>query len=132
MNGNHLMADIPCKALIRRDGKILFVHEIDGTWALPGGRMDVGEMPREALVREIKEELGVDVEAGALVECTVFTSKSGLAHLVLAFETTMAPGQEPAPDKTEVTAVEWVTSEEILTRTMHVGSRSIIESLLTR
>jgi ADP-ribose pyrophosphatase YjhB (NUDIX family) len=45
MNGEHLIADIPCKAFIERDGKVLFVLEIDGVWSLPGGRMHKGEMP---------------------------------------------------------------------------------------
>ncbi|TAK03630.1 NUDIX hydrolase [Patescibacteria group bacterium] len=132
MKSEHLMADIPCKAFVERDGKILFVQEADGPWALPGGRIHVGEMPREALKREIREELGVDIEVGDPFDVTVFTSKSGLAHLVVAFHATIAEGQELVADPSEVAAIEWVGIEEILTRTMHIGSRSIIERLAKR
>ncbi len=47
-------------AILLRDGHILLQRGVaDDFWALPGGRLDPGEMSDEALVREIDEELGV-------------------------------------------------------------------------
>ena len=48
--------------LIRRG-----VNPGKGQWALPGGFMDAGEMPQEALVRELYEEVGIQVEVGELL-----------------------------------------------------------------
>lgn len=53
-------------AAIARDGKMLAARRIEppslaGGWELPGGKVDVGETPEEALLREIREELEVDV-----------------------------------------------------------------------
>ncbi|ELZ81643.1 NUDIX hydrolase [Haloferax sp. Atlit-4N] len=48
-----------------RDGAVLLVRQ-DGQWVLPGGGVEAGETRREALVREVAEETGLDADAGAL------------------------------------------------------------------
>lgn len=58
-------------ALIDGDGRVLLaqrpVGKADaGLWEFPGGKLDHGETPEGALVRELKEELGIDVEASCL------------------------------------------------------------------
>jgi|SRR5450631_2301832 len=42
--------------------------ELAGGWELPGGKVEPGEHPQDALLREIREELGVEIELGALVQ----------------------------------------------------------------
>ena len=51
------------RAAIFKNGKILLVHENNGTWSLPGGWCDVLESVRSNTVKEVKEETGLDVEA---------------------------------------------------------------------
>jgi ADP-ribose pyrophosphatase YjhB (NUDIX family) len=49
-------------------GAILLVHKTDNDlWALPGGAMDIGESMADAVVREVKEETGIDVEVTGVV-----------------------------------------------------------------
>lgn len=50
-------------ALVESDGRVLLVRE-DGRWLLPGGEVEAGESHDEALIRELREETGLDVEPG--------------------------------------------------------------------
>jgi len=50
------------RGVILRDGRMLFVREkIDGFWTLPGGWADIGLGPRENVIKEVREEAGLDV-----------------------------------------------------------------------
>ena len=59
-------------AVIREGDKILATAkgygEFKGMWEFPGGKIEEGETPQQALVREIKEELDVDIEVGELIQ----------------------------------------------------------------
>lgn len=124
---DHLIADITCKALIQRDGKFLIVQESDEQWALPGGRMNVGEEPRVALEREVMEELGLEIEVGDVVDCTVFTSKSGMHHFIIVFRaSTSNADTEIKIDKTEVVDYRWVDTKEATTMRVRDEYRSFI------
>ncbi len=55
---------VDVRAAVFRDGRILLVRErSDGCWTLPGGWADVGDSPREAVEREVREESGYIVRA---------------------------------------------------------------------
>lgn len=58
---------IDTRAAIFADGKILLVHEKNGTWALPGGWCDVDQSVASNVVKETKEEAGLTVKAEQLI-----------------------------------------------------------------
>lgn len=60
---------VDARAVVFDDNnRILLVQEkADGHWALPGGWVDVGYSPKESVVKEVKEETGLDVEAVKLL-----------------------------------------------------------------
>ncbi len=58
---------IDTRAAIFRDGKILLVHENNGTWSLPGGWCDVDESVASNVIKETKEETGFAVSAERLI-----------------------------------------------------------------
>lgn len=59
-------------AIIQKDQKIFATQrgygEFKDGWEFPGGKIEQGETPRQALVREIKEELDTEIEVGELVD----------------------------------------------------------------
>lgn len=55
------------RAAIFQDGKILLVQERNGTWALPGGWVDVLESIASNTEKEVKEEAGLDVKASKII-----------------------------------------------------------------
>ena len=61
------MTVIVAAAVVRREGKILLTRRMAGThlagmWEFPGGKLEEGEAPEAALVRECKEECDIDIE----------------------------------------------------------------------
>ncbi|MGB3486182.1 MAG: (deoxy)nucleoside triphosphate pyrophosphohydrolase [Mycobacterium sp.] len=63
------------------DGRLLVAQrarppELAGLWELPGGKVAPGESDAEALIRELREELGVQVEVGARVGADVAVSET--------------------------------------------------------
>jgi 8-oxo-dGTP diphosphatase len=65
-------------ALVDADGRVLLAQRpagkpLAGLWEFPGGKVDPGETPETALIRELAEELGIDVAASCLAPFT-FTS----------------------------------------------------------
>lgn len=62
-------------AVIERDGLVLAARRPDkghlaGLWEFPGGKVETGETPEQALAREIREELGCTVSVGAAITTT--------------------------------------------------------------
>jgi 8-oxo-dGTP diphosphatase len=58
-------------AIIIQDGRVLLVKRahppIEGQWSIPGGALEIGELVREAAIREAREETGLMVEPGELL-----------------------------------------------------------------
>ena len=79
------------------DGKILLCNEKDGkTTYLPGGHIEFGETGRQALVREIKEELGLASSTGAflgVVENSFLQHGKPHAEINLVYELSLAEGE---------------------------------------
>ena len=58
---------IDTRAAIFEEGKILLVHENNGTWSLPGGWCDVNVSVTENTIKEVKEEAGLDVSVKSVI-----------------------------------------------------------------
>jgi len=66
---------IVAAAVIIRDGRVLLTRRgegqhLAGMWEFPGGKLEAGESPEEALLRECQEECGIEVEVAEILEVT--------------------------------------------------------------
>ena len=74
-------------ALTDADGRVLMARrpagkQHAGLWEFPGGKVESGETPKTALVRELREELGVGVDPDALTRVS-FSESPGLSSMVM-------------------------------------------------
>jgi 8-oxo-dGTP diphosphatase len=75
-------------ALIDRDGRVLLAQRPEGKsmaglWEFPGGKVEPGETPEHALIRELQEELGIDTWASCLAPLTFASHTYDDFHLLM-------------------------------------------------
>ena len=119
-----------CAAIIVRDGKVLIARRpskglLGGLWEFPGGKVEMGETHTEALVREIKEELGTVITAIELFG----TYKHAYTHFKVTLQAWMVrlTGQEPIA--LEASEIRWVQIAELGEYPMGKIDRSISNDL---
>lgn len=62
---------VSAKGVVLMDEHILLVRKASGMWDLPGGRLEAGETPEQALIREVQEETGILVQPIRLIHSFV-------------------------------------------------------------
>jgi 8-oxo-dGTP diphosphatase len=75
-------------ALVDADGRVLLAQRPEGKsmaglWEFPGGKVDAGETPEAALIRELREELGIDVASNCLAPFTFASHSYEKFHLLM-------------------------------------------------
>lgn len=75
-------------ALVDRDGRVLLSQRpegkaLAGMWEFPGGKIDAGESPEAALVRELKEELGIDTGESCLAPISFASHRYDDVHMLM-------------------------------------------------
>ena len=83
-----LIVLVAAVALVDTDGRVLLAQRpagksMAGLWEFPGGKVDAGETPEAALIRELAEELGIDVTASCLAPLTFASHTYRDFHLLM-------------------------------------------------
>ena len=99
-------------AAIVRDGRVLAARRTRpsaaaGRWEFPGGKVEAGESPEAALVREIAEELGVSI---AVTGWLAGEAPIGTSHVLTVALAKLVEGD---PDPTEHDEIRWLSAGEL-------------------
>ncbi|RNI25354.1 (deoxy)nucleoside triphosphate pyrophosphohydrolase [Flexivirga caeni] len=101
-------------AAVVHDGLVLAAQRgptmsMPGSWEFPGGKIEPGESPQEALVRELREELLCDVTVGEHVETTSHSYDFG----IIILSTYFAAIEAGEPQATEHAELRWVPPSKL-------------------
>jgi 8-oxo-dGTP diphosphatase len=103
-------------ALIDPDGRILLAQRPEGKsmaglWEFPGGKIESGETPEQALIRELQEELGIDTWESCLAPLTFASHSYEKFHLLMPlFACRKWNG---TPESKEGQALKWVRANQL-------------------
>ncbi|HEV7449064.1 MAG TPA: NUDIX hydrolase [Candidatus Paceibacterota bacterium] len=128
----HFVGGFTQKVIIEHDGKVLACRGIgDTVWEFPGGRLDNGEEPVDALAREIKEEIGLILtNTKPIYVCRSYHYKSEKWRIFLGYSANVTNIADLAPDPKEVEESRWFTREELKTLPMFDDCRAAADEYL--
>lgn len=128
----NLLLVVAC-ALVDQDSRVLIAQrppgkKLAGLWEFPGGKLDPGERPEEALIRELHEELSISVKAPCLAPLTFASHAYDDFHLLMPLF--ICRRWEGFVHPREGQAVKWVRARELRDWPMPPADEPLIPHLV--
>ena len=129
--GSSLLLVVAC-ALVDADGRVLVAQRpagkpMAGLWEFPGGKLHAGEAPEAGLIRELREELGIDTEASCLAPLTFASHAYDGFHLLMPLFVCRVWRGQAAPREGQ--ALRWLRPRELRDLPMPAADRPLIPAL---
>lgn len=120
-------------ALVDGAGRVLLARRpagkaMAGLWEFPGGKLEDGETPEAALVRELDEELGIAIEPADLLLCA--TARHDYADFHLHMPLYLCRRWQGTPRAREAQALAWVLAAALREYPMPAADRPLVTSLV--
>ncbi len=119
-------------ALLDPDGRVLLAQRPEGKsmaglWEFPGGKIETGETPEAALIRELHEELGIETWESCLAPLTFASHSYETFHLLMPLFVCRKWGGQPQPR--EAQSLKWVRPEDLRNYPMPAADLPLIPIL---
>lgn len=119
-------------ALIDRDGRVLIAQRPEGKamaglWEFPGGKVEPGETPEAALIRELQEELGIDTWASCLAPLSFVSHAYADFHLLMPLYACRR--WEGVATPREHVALKWVAARDLSAYPMPPADKPLLPVL---
>jgi len=76
---------VSVKGVLLIEGAVVLLKNERDEWELPGGRLEAGEDPAICVVREIREELGLDVTVAGIIDCWLYEVRPGREVVIVTY-----------------------------------------------
>lgn len=120
MSDNKILPQIAVGAVVFKDDRVLLVKRSNppakGMWAVPGGKIQAGETMQQALIRELKEETGLNIKVGEIIYVFDVIQRNDNARLnyhyvIIDFLCELKDGQLKAGD--DALEARWISKKEL-------------------
>lgn len=120
-------------ALIDKDGRVLIAQRpknkgMADLWEFPGGKVEAGERPEQTLIRELKEELGIDVKEPCLAPLSFASFAYDDFHLLMPLY--VCRRWDGLPQALEHQALKWVRPQNLRDYPMPPADEPLIPPLI--
>jgi 8-oxo-dGTP diphosphatase len=127
-----LLPVVAC-ALVDSDGRVLVAQrpegkQFAGLWEFPGGKIEAGETPEASLIRELKEELGIDTSSSCLAPLTFVSHAYAEFHLLMLLY--VCRKWQGTAQPLEAAALKWVRPHDLRSLPMPPADEPLISPLI--
>ena len=129
---SHCLLLVVACALVDADGRVLVAQRppgraMAGLWEFPGGKLAADETPEAALIRELREELGIDTEASCLAPLTFASHSYDGFHLLMPLYVCRVWRGQPQAREGQV--LRWLRPRDLRDLPMPAADRPLIPVL---
>ncbi len=120
-------------ALVDADGRVLLAQRpagkpMAGLWEFPGGKVEAGETPEETVIRELREELGIETKTACLAPLTFASHAYESFHLLMPLFVCRRFWGTPHPNEGQV--LKWVRPRDMRKYPMPAADEPLIPFLI--